>query len=103
MEGVTEQKKTGIKKEKKKHQDRSGHLKKGFFSSPDDPDMIGKAIFDSIDCHQNPINKVLWRALLKFIFSKKVTKIDKIFTMDLTLFSKCQIDGEDFVNFCGLL
>ena len=24
-------------------------------------------------------------------------------TVDLTLFSKCQIDGEDFVNVCGLL
>ena len=41
--------------------------------------------------------------LIKFMFSKKVTKIDKIFTVDLTLFSKCQIDGEDFVNVCGLL
>ena len=29
--------------------------------------------------------------------------IDEIFTIDLTLCSKCQIDGEDFVNFCGLL
>ena len=40
---------------------------------------------------------------VKFLFSKKATKIDKIFTVDLTLFSKCQIDGEDFVNFFGLL
>ena len=39
---------------------------------------------------------------LKFIFSKKATKIEKIFTVFLTLCSKCQIDGEDFVNFCGL-
>ena len=37
------------------------------------------------------------------MFSKKATKIDKIFTMDLTLCSKCQIDDEDFINFCGLL
>ena len=38
------------------------------------------------------------------MFSKKARKIDKIFTVDLTLcISKCQIDGEDFVNFCGLL
>ena len=37
------------------------------------------------------------------MFSKKATKIDKIFTVDLTLCSKCQIDGEDFVNFYGLL
>ena len=40
---------------------------------------------------------------LKFMFSKKATKIDEIFTVDLTLCSKCQIDGEDFINFCGLL
>ena len=37
------------------------------------------------------------------MFSKKATKIDEIFTVDLTLCSKCQIDVEDFVNFCGLL
>ena len=34
--------------------------------------------------------------LIKFRFSKKATKIDEIFTVDLTLCSKCQIDGEDF-------
>jgi hypothetical protein len=38
------------------------------------------------------------------MFSKKARKIDKIFTVDLTLcISKCQIDDKDFVNFCGLL
>ena len=37
------------------------------------------------------------------MFSKKATKFDEIFTFDLTLCSKYQIDGEDFVNFCGLL
>ena len=37
------------------------------------------------------------------MFSKKATKIDKIFTIDLMLCSKHQIDDEDFVNFCGLL
>ena len=37
------------------------------------------------------------------MFSKKATKIDKLFTIDLTLCSKYQIDGEDFVDFCGLL
>ena len=37
------------------------------------------------------------------MFSEKATKIDELFTVDLTLCSKCQIDGEDFVNFCGLL
>ena len=41
--------------------------------------------------------------LIKFMLSKKATKIDEIFTVDLTLCSKCQIDGEAFVNFCGLL
>ena len=41
--------------------------------------------------------------MLKFMFSKKATKFEEIFTVDLTLCSKCQIDGEDFVNFCGLL
>ena len=43
------------------------------------------------------------KALLKFMFSKKATKIDEIFTVDLIECSKCQIDGEDFVKFCGLL
>ena len=37
------------------------------------------------------------------MFSKKATTIDEIFTVDLTLCSKRQIDGEDFVNFRGLL
>ena len=41
--------------------------------------------------------------LVKFMFSKKATRIDEIFTVDLTLCSNCQSDGEDFVNFCGLL
>ena len=39
----------------------------------------------------------------KFMFSKKATKIDEIFTKVLTVTTYCQIDGEDFVNFCGLL
>ena len=33
------------------------------------------------------------------MFSKKATKIDEIFTIDLTVTTYCQIDGEDFVNF----
>ena len=37
--------------------------------------------------------------VVKFVFSKKATKNDEIFTVDLTLCSKCQIYGEDFVNF----
>ena len=40
---------------------------------------------------------------VKFVFSKKATKIDEILTVNLRLSSKCQIDGEDFDNFCGLL
>ena len=35
---------------------------------------------------------------LKFVFSKKATKIDEILAVNLTLCSKCQIDGEDYVN-----
>ena len=41
--------------------------------------------------------------LIKFMFSQKASKIDEIFTIDLTLCSKRQIDSEDFVNFVGLL
>ena len=37
------------------------------------------------------------------MFSKKAIKIEKIFTIDLTVTTYRQIDGEDFVNFCGLL
>jgi hypothetical protein len=38
------------------------------------------------------------------MFSKKATEINEIFTVDLTFtISKCQIEGEDCVNFCGLL
>ena len=41
--------------------------------------------------------------ILKSVFSKKATKIDEIFTVNLTVCSKCQINGEDFVKYCGLL
>ena len=37
------------------------------------------------------------------MFFKKATKIDEIFTVDLTLCSKLQIDGEDFVTFRAFL
>ena len=47
--------------------------------------------------------KNLWIRLVKFMFSKKATKIEEIFTVYWTLCSKCQIEGEDFVNFCGLI
>ena len=39
---------------------------------------------------------------VKFMFSEKATKIYEIFTVGLTLCSKCQIDEKDFVDFCGL-
>ena len=37
------------------------------------------------------------------MFSKKTTKIDEIFTLNLTFTTYCQIVAEDFVNFCGFL
>ena len=43
------------------------------------------------------------RIILKLMFSKKVAKIDKIFTVDLTVTTYCLIDSEDFLNFRGLL
>ena len=36
-------------------------------------------------------------------FSEKATKIDKIFSINLTICGNSQIDVKDFVNFCGLL
>ena len=39
---------------------------------------------------------------VKVFFSKKVKKIDKIFTTYLTL-THCQIGSENFVNYYGLL
>ena len=40
--------------------------------------------------------------LVKFVFSKKATRVDEIFTVDLTLITEYQVDGEDFFNFCCL-
>jgi hypothetical protein len=40
--------------------------------------------------------------MIKIMFSKKGTKINNIFTVNLTITTYCQIDGEDFVNFCGV-
>ena len=37
------------------------------------------------------------------MFYKKARKIEEIFTVDLTVYNECQIDGEDFFKFCGLL
>ena len=61
-----------------------------------------------IECRSEVILAVCYQVsrfscdILKFVFYKKATKIDKKFTVDLTVYSKCQIDGEDFVKFCGL-
>ena len=38
------------------------------------------------------------RKSIKFMLSKKATKIDEILAVDLILCSKFQIDGEDFIN-----
>ena len=43
------------------------------------------------------------KTVLKFVFSKKATNFDEIFTVDLTLTTYCQIDGEDFFNFVAFL
>ena len=51
----------------------------------------------------NLILSVLHLYHVKFMFSKKAKQIEEIFTVYLTLCSKCQIFGEDLVNFCGLL
>ena len=40
---------------------------------------------------------------VKFLFSKKATKIDEMSNIDLTLCSKRLIVDEDFINFRGLL
>ena len=37
------------------------------------------------------------------MFSKEATKIDEIFTVNLTLTTKYQKEGEDFFNFCCVL
>ena len=46
---------------------------------------------------ENSTTRIVVAIITKFMFSKKATKIDKIFTMDLTLTnSKRQIDRKDF-------
>ena len=55
----------------------------------------------SVAAHSMKIEKVY--TYVKFMFSKKATKFDEIFIFDLTLCNKFQIEGEDLVNFCGLL
>ena len=39
--------------------------------------------------------------LVKFMFFKKAKKIGKIFTVNLTVTTYCQIVTEDFVIICG--
>ena len=46
------------------------------------------------------MKKLLKNVFIKFMFSKRATKIEKIFTVNLTLCSKSY---KDFVKFCGLL
>ena len=65
-----------------------------------DEKKIGWYIFWNIILLFHKQNK---NFLIKFMFSKKTTKNQEIFTVNLTLFSKCQIDGEDFINSCDLL
>ena len=70
-----------------------------------------KAIKVTVDGPREPRTKVRsgegeletdqWK--IKVYVSKKATQIDQIFTGDLMLCSKCQIDFEGLVNFCGLL
>ena len=39
------------------------------------------------------------KRLVNFMFSKKATKIEKIFTIDMTFTTKRQINSEDFCQF----
>ena len=51
---------------------------------------------------QRVVQKPSGQDEVKFMFSEKATKIDKIFTVNLTVYSNRQINGEDFVIFSGL-
>ena len=53
--------------------------------------------------HLSQIKVIKQQGGLKFMFFEKSTKIDEIFSDNLMLCSYCQIVGEDFVDFCGLL
>ena len=74
-------------------------FKKG---SKEEPCLIIIFLAVSVSKNQSKF-KMVFVLLLKFMFSKKATKIDEILIFDLKLCSKCQIDGEDLINFCGLL
>ena len=57
----------------------------------------------SVLLHDQLLSFQLWVTKVKVHVFQEGQKIDKIFTVDLTLGSKCQIDDEDFVNFCDVL
>ena len=79
-----------------------GRNQKNIKKTPKSPKKILKTALHLL--HSNCFHeKMISHFYIKFRFSKKATKIDEIFIAGLTLCSKRQIDGEDFVNFCGLL
>ena len=49
------------------------------------------------------LKKSFFSGLVKFTFSEQATKMNKIFTVNLTVSSNCQINGEDFVIFVAFL
>ena len=61
--------------------------------------------FDSLGVTFHPVVVIgLGKNLLfKSVLAHCATKIGKIFTINLTVCSNRQIEGEDFVNYCGLL
>ena len=62
---------------------------------------VGHEDYILLGCRPGFDNLLLTQS--KFTFSKEATKIDEIFPVNLTLFSKCEIYSEDFVDFSGLL
>ena len=52
---------------------------------------------------QLAINSASKKLLYKIFPALIELFLDEIFTIDLTVTTYCQIDGEDIVNFCGLL
>ena len=49
-------------------------------------------LFQFLDPHRYRNEAENFELIVKFMFSKKATKIDEIFTVNLTLCSKCQPD-----------
>ena len=64
--------------------------------------LVKNCIFHLYSVEDYDFEKYLMQSILNFMFSNKATKIDEIFTVNLTLCSKRQIDSEDFINFRGL-